>query len=544
MPATLRSLVGSLLGSVISGRMTRSADPLDFIPRHHIHGSERWDAAESLEREARLRSPPDSMQWLSCAAAWFELDQLDRAAASLETSLALDPRNHHALDGLGTVYKSMGELERAIGFYRHALEIAPTNRGAFQNLLFAMLCSGSCSDLEILESHRRFAQTFERALAGHPRPWQGVRDPARRLRIGYVSADLRDHVTGRCMAPVLANHDARAFDVFCYYDGRRADDFTRALQASCGTWRNMASLDDDQLCAQVREDRIDILVDLSGHTPGNRILVFARKAAPVQVSYLDYSATTGLDAIDYRLTTEACDPTGRAEPFYTESLHRLPHTYWAYNPPEVADIAPPGRAAAGGGLLLACLNSFYRVSDAALRIWGEILRKLPDARLALIGVASDDATRNAIRRRLVEAGVDEARVELFGALNYGHYIQLVRATDIALAPFPYNGAMTTFDCLWNGVPVVCLRGGATFRSNMGSCILGLVRMHDLVVPDADAYVKAVLGLAADGERRNTLRQTLRDRVRSSPICDGAALAREIEAAYRHMWARFCEAGTN
>jgi protein O-GlcNAc transferase len=536
----LGRLVGSALGAVISARIEGPrSDPLDVIPRRRIHGLDAVHEAGRLEAQASGAEGQGGAAWVACAWAWFRLDEIERARAAFERALAIDPANPAALDGLGTLRKSAGDLAGAIAAYRQALEIAPTSLVTFQNLLFALLCSADTSEREILEWHTRFSERFERPLGAGLPAHVGERDPSRRLRIGYVSADLRDHVTGRCVAPLLAAHDRDAFDVRCYFDGRRADDFTREMQRRGGTWCDMAPLDDATLVERIRGDGVDILVDLSGHTPGNRLLAFARRPAPVQVSYLDYSATTGLKAMDYRLTTASCDREGFAEAFYTETLYRLPHTCWIYNPPVVPDIAPVASRAGNGGLLLACLNSFYRVTDPALRTWGGILRRLPHARLALVGVPGDDAARRRIARRFESLGVDASRVEMFGILNYGHYIQLVRATDIALAPFPYNGAMTTFDCLSTGVPVVCLRGGGTFRSSMGDCILGLVGLERFVAKDLEAYARTVVELARNADALRDLRTDIPKRMARSPIRDAPALAREIETAYRLMWRRHC-----
>jgi predicted O-linked N-acetylglucosamine transferase (SPINDLY family) len=540
VPDRLRQYAGRFLASVLSRYLkTSSSDPLDYIPRQRAHAIEAQQRVQEMEAKLLANNSQDSSSWVTCGGAWFDLDQFDRAIESFDRALAIDPLNHEAINRLAISLKIQGELGRAIALYRRALEIEPRNISAFQNLLFAMLCSGEATEAEIFEWHLRFAQEFEKPLVTFRSSHTKLSDPARRLRIGYVSADLRDHVTGRCMAPILAHHDRKNFKIYCYFDGNRADDFTRGMQAIGGTWRNMAKFDDAQLCKQVLADRIDILVDLSGHTPGNRILAFARKPAPVQVSYLDYSATTGLASMDYRLTTAACDVENAADAFYTEALVRLPGTYWLYNPAEVPDIAPIFDRTSGG-LLLACLNSFYRISDAAILIWAEILRRLPTARLALVSVPTGKE-RIKILQRFKKLGIDASRIELFGFLQYGHYLQLIRATDIALAPFPYNGAMTTLDCLWNGAPVVCLRGGSTFRSNMGNCVLGLLNLENLIADRAADYVDIAVRLAQDRNLRLDLRAGLRERMKHSAICDASALTTAIEAAYRGMWRHYCKA---
>lgn len=538
LPNRIGDYAGSVLASAVSSLLgTSSGNPLDTIQRQRGHDIESQEGARELQSQAEQTG--STAAWLTSAGAWFQLDQFDRALESFEQALAIDARCSAALDGKATVQKTRGQLPEAISTYRLALEVEPSNIAAFQNLLFTLLCAGDVGDAEILDWHRRFASQFEQPLRDQHGGYKNTREPQRRLRIAYLSADLRDHVTGRCMAPLLKRHDKKNFDVYCYYDGRLADDFTRTMRAASGTWRDMSKLDDEQLCKQIRTDRIDILVDLSGHTPGNRVLAVARKPAPVQVSYLDYSATTGMQAMDYRLTTQACDPSGTADAFYSETLLRLPATYWLYNPAPVPDTPDDP---AKPYLLFSCLNSFYRISDEALAIWAGILKRVPNARLALVGVPAGHAQERVLQR-FAKLGIRASRIELFGILNHGHYVQLVRATDIALAPFPYNGAMSMLDAMWHGVPVVCLGGGAAFRSRMGDCLLPLVDLQDLIAGNAAEYADIAVRLAQDASRRQALRSQLRERMKRSPICDATALTAAVEAAYRDAWRRFCSRAT-
>lgn len=540
LPNRIGDYAGSVLASAVSSLLkTSTANPLDGIQRQRGHDIESQEHASKLQ--ARADQDNDAAAWIECAGAWFRIDRFDEALESFERALAIDPRSSVALDGKATVQKTRGQLREAIATYQLALGADPSNMAAFQNLLFALLCSGEASDGQILEWHQRFARQFEQPLLASHGGWRNTREPGRRLRIGYLSADLRDHVTGRCMAPLLKRHDKRQFDVYCYHDARLADGFTRALRGAGGTWRDMSTLDDAQLCQQIRSDRIDILVDLSGHTPGNRALAVARKPAPVQVSYLDYSATTGLRSMDLRLTTEACDPTGTADAFYTERLVRLPGSYWLYNPPQLPVAEAQAQAhpqADKPYLLFSCLNSFYRVSDEAIALWAAILKRVPNARLALVGVPAGHAQENVLQR-FHRHGIRASRLELFGILNHGHYLQLVRATDIALAPFPYNGAMSMLDAMWHGVPVVCLGGGATFRSRMGDCLLPLMDLQDLIAGNAGEYADIAVRLAHDAALRHDLRAQLQGRMKRSPICDAPVLTAAIEAAYREAWRRFC-----
>jgi predicted O-linked N-acetylglucosamine transferase (SPINDLY family) len=531
---SLKSVAANWLADVAERLVRQRVDPLGHIQRSRGHEPEKVAGAAGLIAQARDRK--DSAAWVVAGRASMAVDDFDGALNAFRQAKQLDPNNVASSTGLGDVLLAKGELDDAIAAYRGAVESDPTHSlPAFQSLLFALLCSARATEEEIKEWHMRFASRYEEPLRNQWPSHPNTRDPHRRIRVAYLSGELRDYVTGRFIEPVLARHDRKRFDVHCYFDARLADAFTQRMRRHGGSWHDFSRLDDEALSRHIQSQKIDILVDLSGHAQGNRVLAVARHPAPVQVSYLDYSATTGLESLQFRLTTAALDQPGVADAFYTEALTRLPGTYWLYNPGgpvvEHESVDKPW-------ILFACLNSFYRVNDDALRLWSRILKQVPQSRLALVGVPPGDAQRNVLRK-LSRLGIAPGRVELFGFLNHGHYQQIVRATDIALAPFPYNGATTLMDCLWQGTPVVSLRGGPTFRSSMGNCIHSLMGLEDLLAADADRYVKCAVELACDTARRRELRETLRDRMKRSSICDAGALTAAIESAYRKIWADYC-----
>ncbi len=528
-----RFLLGHVRGTMDAG----SLKTLDQIPRSRTYPDSAMQRPVAV-RKRLDKKPRDPFLWTELGCAWLDIHAVDSARTCFEQALGFSADFAPALAGLAGVVSEQGQVDAAIALYRRVLEVAPADRIAFQNLLFLMLCSHAVTEEEILEWHQRFAARFEAPLQGkiqHVRPTR--QDANRRLRIGYVSPDFRAHVVGRCIAPVLARHDREKFAVYCYYNNTIEDDHTATIRNSVDVWLNIHSLDDKQLCKQIQQDRIDILVDLSGHTPGNRLLAFARKPAPLQVSYLDYSATTGFSTIDYRLTDALCDPEPEADRYYTETLWRLPTTYWLYNPPFLHLNNPP-RKECRGRLHLACLNSFNRINDTAIQIWAEILQRLPASCLILVGVPEGQA-RTALLEKFANLGVERGRIELFGFLCYENYIDLVRCTDIALAPFPCNGATTMLDCLWNGVPVVALQNGKIFRSRMGNSILTTLGLDALIARDRREYVEIAVDLAGKRKWREELRATLRDRLKSSVLYQADEFTRAIDSAYRQMWQDYC-----
>jgi predicted O-linked N-acetylglucosamine transferase (SPINDLY family) len=513
-------------------------DAFAAIPRARVHPPERWEKAWRLA-EARDDAAPDPQRLVQLAYAWLGVDEVDRAAAAFEEALRLEPRRHDALAGLGNARREQGRIADAVALYQRALEAAPNHLASFQNLLFSMLCLEGATEEEVFAWHLRYAERFEAPLRASWQPHANSRDPERVLRVGYVSPDFWRHVVGFCMAPVIEGHDRAAVEVTCYSNRHEGDDLTAALRGRADRWRDIDALSDQAVADFVRADGIDILVDLAGHAPGGRLGAFMRKPAPVQLSYLDYSGSTGLTSLDCRITVAACDPPGLAEPYYTERIERIPGTFWLYNPPGPA--APPARRPRGP-LRLGSFNSFYRAGNEALDTWASILRELPGAEFVAAGMASGEA-QDALRQRFGRLGVDPARLRLYGLLNYQDFTALIRATDIALAPFPYNGAMTMLDCLWQGVPVVALQGGSTFRTRMAHSILGALGLEELLAKTPADYRERVLRLAADGTRRAELRETLRERIRGSALQDFSGFPRSLEAAYRAIWRRYCATGS-
>jgi predicted O-linked N-acetylglucosamine transferase (SPINDLY family) len=399
------------------------------------------------------------------------------------------------------------------------------------------MCTPGISAADLHARHRDFARRFEQPLLASRPTLANPRDPERRLRIGYLSPDFRANVVGHYVQPIFANHDRGRFEIYGYFAGAGADDVTRRIAALVDHWHEVRSLSDEGLVALIREHRIDILVDLCGHGPGNRVLAFARRAAPLQVNYLDYSATTGLSSMDYRLTTEYCDPRGIADQYYSEKLWRLKDTYWTYNPSvELPVAALPSQA--NGYVTFGSFNLYYRITGEVLDLWSRVLQAVPRSRLVILSVAPG-STRTALLEKLGRAGIARERVDVHGVVSYEAYHQLISSVDIGLAPFPYNGATTVMDCLWNGVPVVAKAGGETFTTRLGCSVLAGVGLEELIATDNDDYVRIAARLAAAPGRLSELRQTLQRTLAYSSMRDFPGFTKSLESAYRSMWRAWC-----
>jgi predicted O-linked N-acetylglucosamine transferase (SPINDLY family) len=343
--------------------------------------------------------------------------------------------------------------------------------------------------------------------------------------------------------PVIERLPAHGFEVFCYYNHGSADEVTDRLRSKAAGWRDIHSIDDDAVAAHIRQDRIDLLVDLAGHTAGHRLRVFARRPAPVQLTMIGHVNTTGVDAIDYRITDAIAEPAEPAEPvgdgrdhdrWYTEKLIRLPHTCWCMRPFDPPGPVPDSRAPAGLPFTFGSFNNFAKVSERALDLWIALLRSLPATRLVMVTVP-EGSTQARLRERFERGGVDPSRLDLHGLLPGQHYRSLHGAVDLALDPFPCNGATTTLDTLWLGVPVVALEGDS-FRSRNGASILRNAGLDALVARSEDDYLAIARRLASDPAQLAPIRARLGERLRDTPLMDEAAFAGDLADALRAAWA--------
>jgi len=467
--------------------------------------------------------------------------RLEEAIACYRQALAVRPELALAWNNLGNALKAQARLDEAIAAFRRALalDFAP----AHGNLLFALNYLDGLDRGEVLAEHRAWARRQEALLASEREPHSNEPDPDKRLRVGYVSPDFRTHSVAYFAEPLIARHDRERFEVVLYADlagGAQVDPVTERLRASADGWRNVSGESDRALAALVRRDRIDVLVDLAGHTAGNRLPVFARKPAPVQVSYLGYPNTTGLESIDYRLTDAVADPPGASDRFYSESLVRLPRGFLCYRPPEPspAIAAPP--ATREGYVTFGSFNNAAKLSPGVIEAWARILRALPSARLRVKAPQiGDEGTRRLWRERLARAGVDPGRLTLEGFVaGAAEHLDAYRRIDVALDTFPYNGTTTTCEALWMGVPVVAL-AGAGHASRVGLSLLSQIGLEAFAADTVEAYIERAVALARDPQGLARLRATLRDRLRASPLRDESGLARAVEAQYRWMWGRWC-----
>ncbi len=490
------------------------------------------EAFDSFQRAVILR-PDLADAWNNLGTALAAGSRPDEALACFERAVELEPGHVGALVNLGNACKDQGRLAEAVACYRSALSQAPDRPAIHSNLLLAMLYQAGADPIEILAESRRFAGRHAAALAGlsppaTPRPLAG-----RRLRVGYVSADFREHPVACFLEPILASHEHRQFEIFCYSDVSCPDEVTERCRRHADEWRSLVGLPDEEAADMIRRDGVDVLVDLAGHTGGNRLLASARKPAPVQASYLGYLGTTGLQAMDYYITDAHADPPGLSESHYQEQLIRLPECAFCYAPGPAPAVPSEPPARRSGRVTFGCLNNLAKVNEEVLAAWSRVLSSVPGSRLwlpAWAGRAGPDRVREFLARH----GIDPERLVFAGwTTTRFEYLALYREIDIALDPFPYNGVTTTCDALWMGVPVISLAGRMS-ASRQGVRFLRNVGLHELLAGTAEDYARIAADLAGDTYRLATLHSGLRERMSRSPLMDAHRLTRELESAYHAM----------
>jgi predicted O-linked N-acetylglucosamine transferase (SPINDLY family) len=491
------------------------------------------DARLSFEQAIRIR--PDLVDARNnLGLAWDALGQPDLAIASFESAVEIDSNHLGALTNLANACRDQGRAAEAIALYHKALAATPGAAEVHSNLLLAMHYQGGADARQILAEARRYARDHAEPLAGatEPRPHRPL--AGRRLRIGYVSADFREHPVACFLEPILACHDHRQIELYCYADVPQPDATTERLRAHADVWRSLVGLSDAQAAGVIRQDEIDILVDLAGHTGGNRLLVFARKPAPIQMSYLGYLGTTGLPAMDYYITDAHADPPGCADAHYQERLVRLPECAFCYRPGPAPDVNPELSVRRSGRVVFGCLNNPAKVSDLALACWSQVLASVPGSALLLRSGAGRGAV-DRIRDILGQHGIAPERVRFAGPVPTRFaYLELYHEIDISLDPFPYNGVTTTCDALWMGAPVISLAGSMSV-SRQGVRFLRSVGLDELLADSPEHYVRIASTLAGDRARLAALRSALRERMTHSPLLDARRLTRDLEAACRELY---------
>jgi tetratricopeptide (TPR) repeat protein len=492
----------------------------------------------AFDRAVALR-PGDALLLRNLAGGLVARNRGPAGLRRYRQAIALQPDDGIAHDGIGALFSAWGELEGARRAFDRAHWLEDPPGEAWSNRLFFLNFLPGFGFAEHYRENRRWAKRIEAGAADAP-TFANERSPERRLRLAYVSPELvAGHNQLAWLMPLLEHHDRSRFEVVVYADVARPDAGTERVAGRADRFASIHGLSRPEQAARIRADRIDIAVNLCGWRAAERAL-FAHRPAPIQVAYDNHVTTTGLRAVDVRITDEVVDPLGVADPHYTERLVRLATGYASHHPPSEAPEVSPLPAHRNGQLTFGSVNQVPKLSPPTIALWARLLERVSGSRLLLKAYnLGDPAVVDVVRRRFVAAGVASSRLIFVGALtDPAEHFRAIGEIDVALDPFPFNGGKSTCDALWMGVPVVTL-AGASLMGRIGASLLTRAGLPELVASDEDAYLRIVEKLASDLDRLAALRRGLRAQLAASVLFDGAGHARDLEDAYRRLWREWC-----
>jgi predicted O-linked N-acetylglucosamine transferase (SPINDLY family) len=499
----------------------------------------RYPEALQAAREAVRLAPGNAAARNTLGNALVETGELDEAARQFEQALSLRTGWSVPHYNLGICRQRQGRMDEARGAFRKAMAADPADAIAHSTYAGSLFYDPQADAAALLAEHRRWAARHTSSAVALPNTRDD--DPERKLRIGYLSPDFRAHAAAFFVHPILTNHDPRRFEVICYAEVPVPDGRTAEFRRLARRWCDTTGLSDGELASRIRADRIDILVDLGGHLAGGRLRALAHKPAPVIVSYLGYPGTTGVAAVDYRLTDAHSDPPG-SESGYSERLVRLPRCFCCYSPPTAIPIEPTPPSRIVGAVTFGSLHKLEKLNADVLDLWCELLHAVPDSRLLLARNTLRGATAEYWRGEFLRRGVERTRLLIAAPepVAMGH-MRLYGQIDVALDPFPWGGHTTACEALWMGVPTVTMLG-QRYAGRMVASVLRTVGLPELIAETGAEYVRIAATLAADESRRGDMRASLRQQMLASPLCDGKGFVRDLEATYRQLWQRWRQAG--
>eukprot|EP00928_Gymnodinium_smaydae_P026566 TRINITY_DN20819_c0_g2_i1.p1 TRINITY_DN20819_c0_g2~~TRINITY_DN20819_c0_g2_i1.p1 ORF type:complete len:877 (+),score=152.73 TRINITY_DN20819_c0_g2_i1:54-2633(+) len=519
-----------------------------FAPKH----STAWNNLGVILRrqanpEAALRCfetalEADSKNGLASknlGAMYGTLGRMSDSIRLTRQAIEVCPQDAEAHNNLALLYRDRCDVDACIEHLQRCLELDPDNQHANSNYLMTLNYPSEKSPEEVFEAHRTWGERFEKSVAPTFTSWATLEPQGRTLRVGYISPDFFTHSVSYFIHAALRFHDPQFVHVTCYSDVAVEDDKTRLFRSLVPRWRNIHGMPSDEVANLIHDDKIDILVELTGHTGNNRLSCLARRPAPVVVTWMGYPHTTGLSRVDFRISDKLVDPPdapGRC----TEEIVYLPECFLCYTPPENAPavgLRPPQEAY--GCPTFGCFNNLAKISSLTIRLWCRVLLEVPNARLFLKAKAfSCPEVREAFRKRFAAHGVEGPRLDFSGLLpQTGSHLQMYNLVDVALDTAPYAGTTTTCEALYMGVPVVTLRGHGVHAQGVGASLLHAVQLEDMVATTEDEFVAAAAALARNTTKLAALRAGLRTRMLRSPLCDGPKHVARLERLYSDIVAR-------
>jgi predicted O-linked N-acetylglucosamine transferase (SPINDLY family) len=514
----------------------------NYVQAHNNLGITLKEQGKLIESEASYKQaiklkPNYAEAHYNLGITLKEQGKLIESEASYKQAIKLKPNYVQAHNNLGGVLKQRGRLEEAIISYNKAIELEPRYVEAHSNRNLCLNYLSSYSPLFIYKQHLEFEKQFGGLKVELPTILSFMKNTNYRLRIGYVSADFKEHSVAFFFEPLLKNHCSNVVETFCYYNDRVIDTTTKRLMATCDHWRSIYGLTDQNVVNLIRNDKIDILVDLSGHTAGNRLLVFVQKPSPVQVTWLGYPNTTGLSSVDYRFTDIISDPVGDVDNLYSETLIRLPNGFLCYQGNKnilVDNVLPQSRHEQ---ITFGSFNNVSKITPIVIKTWSKILHAVPTSRL-ILKLPTLDTDTNKYHELFIKEGISKERIEFYQrSPSFEEHLNLYNIIDICLDPFPYNGATTTCEALWMGVPVITLLGNCHV-GRVGASILTNIGLTDFIANDINNYIKLAVDMSNNTKYLKEIRRNLREQMQKAPLCNAPSFASDVERAYQNIWYKY------
>jgi len=487
--------------------------------------------------QAILNQQPDHIDaLLGLGNAYTRQNRFSDAIARYQQVLQLNSNNLMAIYNLGLATMNIGQVECAYEYFNRALAIEPGNLAVQTTSLFILHSMPDVSGQQIYQRHREWAQQIESVyqkdrIAAHKY------SADRPLRVAYVSPDFKHHSVAYFIKPILEAHNPERVTCYCYSSTDKPDNTTEVLKGLADHWRDITALNDEQAAQMIRDDNIDILVDLSGHTLNNRLMVFARKPAPVQVTWIGYPGTTGLSAMDYRITDSRADPPGQSDTEHVEKLVRMEPCFLCFEPLAEVPVTATAPVRENGHITFGSFNNLTKYSKPLIALWAQVLHAVPGSKLLLkssMGGLGDAAGQERVQKLFTSAGIEPERIECMGKLNDLHdHLALYNRVDIALDTFPYNGTTTTCEALWMAVPVITL-AGQRHASRVSASLLHTAGLSEYVANTEDEFVAIAKSVAGNIDTLDALRLGLRERLRSSALMDKSRMTEQLEAEYLRM----------
>ena len=493
----------------------------------------KYSNAVECFNQALILSPENPAIYFNLGNALKALYRFDDAVTSYKRALSIQPDFVKALVNLGSLYQEYGFVEEAIELNQRVLALRPDDAVAESNYLLALDYLQQYKPEIIYTEHLKYGSRYKHLMRPRNSSCWKNKSLDRRLRIGYVSPDLRSHPMASFIEPVIANHDRNRVAVICYFNHYLRDGVTERLSQLADEWHDIVHMSDGDVACRILKDKVDILVDLAGHTAMNRLLVFARKPAPVQVTWLGYMNTTGLLTMDYRITDENASPAGDFDSRHTESLARMPDSQWCYQQPEESPDVNKLPAIITGHITFASFHNLAKVTPDVIELWSDVINAVHESRLLIVARGADQR-REYLYSEFTKNKVKMERIVLREAVSFHDYLMLHQQVDVNLDTHPYCGGTTTCHSLWMGVPVITL-AGSTATSRGGASILRAVGLGELIAESKEQYINIACHLVDNTPALGKLRLELRQRMKDSALMNASKFCDNLEQIYKEMW---------